>query len=806
MPLTINLEKLTDQKYRDLSVPFPVDGTPAGQAAVGTDAIWDSKGDLAVGTGADTAQRLGIGTNGQVLTADSTQTTGMRWVTSGAGVILDTTDSPLMDGVAAVGSIGKASDAGHVHPTDTSRAPLASPGLTGNPTAPTQTPGTNNTRVATTAYADLAVGVETTRATGVEAGKFDKSTATTKGDILAASASATIARVGVGTDGQVLTADSAQTTGVKWATPAAAPSTPFVITYDTTGASGASSALQSAIDAGYRNIVIPAGVFKCDAAVFDDLITNEANSTLQISAYGVRFEATTSLPTATQFESICTGNGFPTGAKWFFFPNTARTALSGGVVTTTNNFVTPTYQSRVPVNPRLVMRGATFSASSLTKYNAGFIFGNRGGSFKIEDCHLSSARTLCCWDDYVDGNSMWSCSGWGIATMDATYDAWMFFGGGSGDGISIDNVKTDNFIGIARMAYANGAHIRSTVGGAFEFRECHGVTVENHHNEQDADIGTVARKAFYVKNSDVIIDGGFDYTTDSISTTGLVYLDDDPASEGESSHVELRNFHPRDWFTTSDPSGGWAIYINKMANGSRIRARSCYQMQSTSGTFFQTSSRSGLKITGNAANESTLAAAVATGRDIIASTDFDIVKATSSTVAAGQNSAIPIVVRNIGNSARLYCSYSRGVPTFYDAETTGNGTGTLTNGTAYHYAAAVCNTLPDGSIQYGLATTGAWDETAGASGVNGFEMYCPQAESGATLVIWRSSGAGAVHTAATAYVLIPINAATMRFVDTGVNINKWAWITSSVPQPDTVAASDHTVDDLYISGTAITVP
>jgi hypothetical protein len=53
--------------------------TPGGSVA--TDPIFTAKGDLAVGTGSSTSAKLAVGTNNQVLTADSTQTTGTKWAT-----------------------------------------------------------------------------------------------------------------------------------------------------------------------------------------------------------------------------------------------------------------------------------------------------------------------------------------------------------------------------------------------------------------------------------------------------------------------------------------------------------------------------------------------------------------------------------------------------------------------------------------------------------------------------------------------------------------------------------------------------
>jgi hypothetical protein len=64
---------------------------------------------------------------------------------------------PIMDGTAAPGVAAAVSRGDHIHPSDLTRAPLASPTFTGTPAAPTATTGTNSTQIATTAYVLNAV-------------------------------------------------------------------------------------------------------------------------------------------------------------------------------------------------------------------------------------------------------------------------------------------------------------------------------------------------------------------------------------------------------------------------------------------------------------------------------------------------------------------------------------------------------------------------------------------------------------------------------------------------------------------------
>ena len=51
--------------------------------------IFDAKGDIIAASAADTAARLAVGTNGQILVADSTAATGLKWATpAGGGKVL----------------------------------------------------------------------------------------------------------------------------------------------------------------------------------------------------------------------------------------------------------------------------------------------------------------------------------------------------------------------------------------------------------------------------------------------------------------------------------------------------------------------------------------------------------------------------------------------------------------------------------------------------------------------------------------------------------------------------------------------
>jgi hypothetical protein len=60
---------------------YPPQGGGGGSGDIATDPIWAAKGDTVAATGPSAAVRIPVGTNGQVLTADSAETAGVKWTT-----------------------------------------------------------------------------------------------------------------------------------------------------------------------------------------------------------------------------------------------------------------------------------------------------------------------------------------------------------------------------------------------------------------------------------------------------------------------------------------------------------------------------------------------------------------------------------------------------------------------------------------------------------------------------------------------------------------------------------------------------
>ena len=72
------------------SIWLDTDGTLADTNYIPS-SIVDAKGDIIAGTASDTVSRLAVGSNDQVLTADSTTGTGLKWATPGGGMTLIST-------------------------------------------------------------------------------------------------------------------------------------------------------------------------------------------------------------------------------------------------------------------------------------------------------------------------------------------------------------------------------------------------------------------------------------------------------------------------------------------------------------------------------------------------------------------------------------------------------------------------------------------------------------------------------------------------------------------------------------------
>ena len=202
-----------------------------------TDLVTDLPADFEVfgqAVATSMADLLG-GTTGQILSKTSNTDMDFTWIANDQGDITGVTASSPLTGGGTSGAItvgiqdALTTQKGAVQLSDSTST--TSSILAATPTA------------VKSAY-DLANGA------------IAKSIVDAKGDLIGATAADTVSRLAVGANGTVLTADSAEATGLKWATPAASGGGLTFIKSQTIGTTVSSVTVTSAFSATYDNYLV----------------------------------------------------------------------------------------------------------------------------------------------------------------------------------------------------------------------------------------------------------------------------------------------------------------------------------------------------------------------------------------------------------------------------------------------------------------------------------------------------------------------------------------------------------------------
>lgn len=275
--------------------------TPFGwQMPTATDLVTDLPADFEV-FGQAVATSMGDllgGTTGQILSKATNTDMDFTWVSPNPGDITGiTATSPLTGG----GTSGDVTVGIQSSSTTQSGAVQLEDSTSSTSTTKAATPNSVKTSY------DLANAA------------IPKSTATAKGNIFTATAASTPAVLAVGTNGQVLTADSTAATGIKWAT--ASSGGAFTLLSTTT--LSATTTTVSSISQSYKHLYIE--ILGIDTSNFNPTINYQTNSnallwnvTQAASATGVNYYNTSGTVGNAQNYGGNYGSGTNKTAMWVY--------------------------------------------------------------------------------------------------------------------------------------------------------------------------------------------------------------------------------------------------------------------------------------------------------------------------------------------------------------------------------------------------------------------------------------------------------------------------------------------------------
>jgi hypothetical protein len=270
----------------------------------------------------------------------------MATTTPNYGWVVPTSTDLVKDGATAIETLGDSIDASFV-------------GLKG---------GTTGQVLSKTSGTDLAF----TWVAQDDSNAIQNAIVDAKGDLIAATAADTPARLAVGTNGQVLTADSTASTGIKWATPSVSAAPGMVYVGGSTFSSSSAVNLNNIFTSTYANYKI---VFNC---------TGTSSGVMQI-----RFRVSGSDNSTTNYDwqrlAVYGGTSAPErqATQTYYLPCTINTAYAGAEVLVTNPqvaekklFLGHGIQEAGPDSTQIFLTSASFNAT--TQFDGMSLFPSAG--------------------------------------------------------------------------------------------------------------------------------------------------------------------------------------------------------------------------------------------------------------------------------------------------------------------------------------------------------------------------------------------------------------------------------------------